>query len=195
LIFHPSLITVSTYENQNAYQSVPFGDNGVPAMEVIPEWAFDGRIPCRADVQIKGLTLATIVPCLGLELRRPETRLYAVAMEDSNGCGFKYFQKGNWQQMEISGRRIPVWAWNTYWRRFSLEWEECVDPRKQPSLKIMLYDIDMPLCVRFGDGPATEKPLARRVWKAWPLPLIGRNGEFVISACEIPLLRSSPGNR
>ena len=184
----------SPADTKENFPLVPFKNGGDPAIGVVPEWAFDGRIPCSVDVQFKGLTLATVVPCLGLELRRPEVRIYTVAVEGRNGCEFKYFQNGGWQQIEANGRLVPVWAQNTYWRRFSMEWEECVDSKNRPSLKIMLYDIDMPLSVQFEDGQAMEKTLARRTWKDWRLPP-GGGGKFVISACKVPLLRGALGGQ
>ena len=175
---------------KNGWPVQPYGDGVSPAPEVVPEWALDGRIPCRIEVQVKGRTAVTLLdPCLGLELRRPATRLFTVALAGTGGREFRSFSTEGWQTVDFGGQGVPVWAWNAQWRRFSLEWEACVDATRRPALKVMLYDVDMPLRVQFGREPAVAKPVSRRVWAVWPRPSPERTEAFVISRGSVPLVR------
>jgi hypothetical protein len=173
--------------------ALPFADKGVPAMEVVPEWAFDGRIPCRVTVEFQGAPQLALDPGFGLELRRPATRVTAVAMGGDTNRIFRFFPKEGRQQVAAGGRSVPVWAWNSHWRRFSLEWEVYVDSQRAPGLKVMTYDIDMPLRVQVGREPAVVKAAARRTWTAWPLPAEAGAVPFVISAGGVPLVRGTAG--
>jgi hypothetical protein len=166
----------------------PFGDAGVPEMEVVPAWALDGRIPCRVTVLFQGQGRLVQDPCIGLELRRPATRIATVALGGAGSREFKFYPNEGRQWIDVGGFPVPLWAWNAHVRRFSLEWELCVDSQRRTALKAMLYDIDMPLSVQFGQGRAVEKPLARRQWTAWMPPAPGQ-AAFVIRAGGVPLVQ------
>jgi hypothetical protein len=173
----------------DAVLAAPFGGERESAFDVTPAWALDGRIPCRVGVEFQGRTQLWLNPCFGLELRRPATPLYAVALGADEARDFRYFLKEGHQVIDIGGRPIPIWAWNAHWRRFSLEWESFVDAQRQPALKVMLYDIDMPLSVQAEGGPSVEKQVIRLAWTAWPPASAEGSASFVIRAFGIPLVR------
>jgi hypothetical protein len=58
-----------------------------------------------------------------------------------------------------------------------------------PALKLMLYDIDLPVKVAFGKGPAIEKNVARRTWTAWLRPAAEGPVPFTLSLGPIPLVQ------
>jgi hypothetical protein len=174
---------------KDAWPFIPFPDFKRTRTTVVPEWAFDGRIPCRVQVEYKGKAQARLEPCFGLELRRPVKRLYALALDKGGEREFRFTPTEGRQVIEVDGQNVPVWAWNDHWRRFSLEWQACVDSRKMPALKLMLYDIDLPVKVAFGKGPAIEKNVARRTWTAWLRPAAEGPVPFTLSLGPIPLVQ------
>jgi len=174
----------------NAACAQPFRGGETPRMEVVPAWVLDGRIPCRVTVQCRGETLAALDSCLGLELRRPRQRLAAVALARPGGESvFRFFADEGPQWIDAGRGAVPVWAWNADARAFSLEWENCVGAQRKPAVKVLLYDIAMPLSVRFDGRPAGERRLARRVWEAWTIPVAPeRPKTFTVCLGSIPLV-------
>ena len=91
------------------------------------------------------------------------------------------------QWIDAGGLTVPLWASNAHVRRFSLEWETCVVSQGRTALKVMAYDIDMPVSVQFGQGPSVAKPLTRRQWMAWQPTAEERNPAFTIRLGDVSL--------
>jgi hypothetical protein len=173
----------------------PFpGEPGTASIGTVPEWALDGRIPCAVEVRCKGRVQATLAPCLGLELRRPRTRIPVAALEEGGGRRYEFFPAEGPQWVQSDGRKVPFWAWNPASRPFSLAWEECSDGTNQPLLKTLLYDIEMPLTVQIGAHPPGTQTHPARRWMAWPLTEQDQHAAFTIGLGSIPLLGGTLGH-
>lgn len=161
---------------------------------IVPDWALDGRIPCAVEVQHKGHVQLTLAPCLGLELRRPRTRIPVAALEKKGRRHYEFFHGEGLQSMNVGGRTVPLWAENFACRPFSLEWEACTDGTNQPFLKTLLYDIAMPLTVQIGSRPPDEQAHLARRWMAWPLTEQDQRTAFTIGLGPIPLIHGALGH-
>ena len=177
-----------------------------PGMEVVPEWALDGRIPCRVMVNFKGQARLAQEDGFGLELRRPQTRLatayfHAPGRADTEGANdagqddgvqFRLFPGEGPQWFDTGTLQVPLWVWNGHVRRFSLEWEACVDAQRRDAVKVVLYDIALPLEVQFDGTGGTTKPLKPRQWTVWHPPAGTRKPQaFTIAAGGVPLARGT----
>lgn len=169
----------------------PVGGSYDLGFNVVPGWAFDGVLPCRVVVLHDGRAVAALDPGFGLELRRPATRIYTLALVEGQRHAFRFFADGGRQVVTVGGQSIPVWVGNAYWRQFSLEWERCVNRRNEPMLKTMLYDIDMPLSVTFSKESPVAKFVARRAWAGWQPQQLSSRADFVIAAGGVPLVQAA----
>ena len=163
------------------------------AIDTVPAWALDGRIPCAVELRYKGRVQLTLAPCLGLELRRPRTHISVAALEDGQRRRYEFFRGEGLQWVRSGGRKVPLWAWNVARRAFSLEWETCTDGTDQPLLKTLVYDMALPLSVQVGNRPLGEQAHAARRWTAWPLAERDQRAAFTIGLGSIPLLRGALG--
>ncbi len=163
-------------------------------IHMTPEWALDGRLPCAVEIQYKGQVACTLAPGIGLELRRPRTRIAVATREQSGTRQVEFFRGEGLQWMQAEDRQVPIWAWNAAYREFSLEWEARINRTNPPALQTLAYDIHLPLTVQIGSRPPATQAHAARRWITWPLSPTDQHTAFTISLGPVPLLRETLGS-
>ncbi len=158
------------------------------SLEVVPAWALDGRMPCAVDIVRDGWIALTLLPASGLELRRPRTPVHVIRWMTADREHYRYVGGEGPHWLSIADARIPVWAWNTHLRAFSLEWETVIPCDGTPAFKTRLYDIELPLTVHIGDRPAGTRRHAVRAWETWPLEDDDRSSHVAVALDTVPLL-------
>jgi len=172
----------------------PGSTPGAPAITVVPDWALDGRIPCTVEVCHRGETLVTLTPALGLELRRPRTRISVVAWARNGRRQHAFFAGEGLRVLTDEGLTVPVWAWNSAQRPFSLAWEVCAAAGDQRVLQTLLYDCEIPLTVQVGEHPPVTQMHAPRHAVTWPLTARDRGASWTVRLGTVPLLRATLGH-
>lgn len=161
-----------------------------PDWAVIPPWALDGRIPCRLEIVAGTNTLLTLHPSQGLELRRPEHRIPVLLIEKpGSNPWFQAFDSMGWQTVAAHQDRIPVWAENSSYQRFSLEIEHGISDTGSVFIRTRTFDINLPLSLNVDGTRLAPRDHRPRQWVMWhPEPLPGYAWATLELQDHIPLL-------
>ncbi len=149
---------------------VPGDQPQTPAFEVVPAWALDGRMPSAVEILRDGKPLLTLLPTLGLELRRPRVTIPVIRWVGPDGTEqIRHMDREGRHGLPVGRGLVPVWAWNPYNRPFSMEWDVLAPREEGAVLRTMLYDIELPLSLHTRGRSAGTRTHARRAWETWPL--------------------------
>jgi hypothetical protein len=166
-------------------------DTAAPDIDIAGSYALSGLIPCAVEIQHNGQSVLAITPCRGLQLRKPGRLIHASA-----------FRKGAWKPENnrtiiwntAPGRRtlriddgdMPVWVESSSFRKFSIEWDQCVVMDEQ-CIRLRTFDIAMPLRLKTPTFEGHTALYNRRNWQTARLTPADISGKFSIFFEDIEL--------
>ncbi len=131
---------------------------------------------------------------MGLELRRPRTRITVAATMDQGQRDYHFFQGEGLHWINGgSGVAIPVWGWNMDYQQFSLEWQRNLGLGEGSFIMTKLYDADLPLTMKMANHPPETRYHTAREWEQWPVMDSAQGEVFLLSLSNVPLIQGDLG--
>lgn len=176
---------------QRSHFFSPFGAFR-PDVEVIDAHHLNGLIPCSVEVLLEDKSICRLTPARGMELRKPNTRVFTLGVEEDGGkIQVVCLASGGRQTIKVQGRDVPVWADTPGWRKFSIECYQGNDRDDSRFMMARTFDIDIKLDVGLPSLGKTTWLFTPRRWQTWKLGPDDMNKQFTVSLAGIELLREN----